>query len=373
MKLDLYFANRFARAFGMVFGLFFLIYLLLDMVEQIRRFDTDTLGMGWILKITLLNAPKGLYEILPLIMVLATLTLYLGLARSSELVVTRAAGRSALRSLRSPVLMALLIGLLSIAIFNPIVAATTKQYEQVIAATRGNSQTLSVSREGLWLRQGSDEGQVVIRAARSNLDGTQLFEVTFLGFGEGGRPSYRIEAAEAELIPGAWRLTDAKEWNFEAIANGGVEGRKSNPERDATRAGLIMLTSDLTRDQIRDSFGTPSIIPIWELPAFIDRLEDAGFSARTHRVWFQMELSLPLMLVAMVLIGAGFTMRHTRAGRTGQMVLYAILLAFGVYFLRNFAKIMSENGQIPVALAVWGPPIAAILLTLGLLLHLEDG
>ena len=34
-----------------------------------------------------------------------------------------------------------------------------------------------------------------------------------------------------------------------------------------------------------------------------------------------MELSAPLMLAAMVLIGAGFTMRHTRFGKTGIMVL----------------------------------------------------
>ncbi|MGB5560093.1 MAG: LptF/LptG family permease, partial [Paracoccaceae bacterium] len=130
---------------------------------------------------------------------------------------------------------------------------------------------------------------------------------------------------------------------------------------------------DLTRDQIRDSFGTPSAIPIWELPAFIDRLERAGFSARQHRVWLQMELALPLMLAAMVMIGAGFTMRHTRFGKTGMMVLLAILTGFATFFVRNFAQILGENGQIPILLAAWAPPIAAILMTLGLLLHLEDG
>ena len=40
---------------------------------------------------------------------------------------------------------------------------------------------------------------------------------------------------------------------------------------------------------------------------------------------------------------------------------------------RNFAQVLGENGQIPVLLAVWAPPLAAIGLSLGLLLHLEDG
>jgi LPS-assembly protein len=60
-----------------------------------------------------------------------------------------------------------------------------------------------------------------------------------------------------------------------------------------------------------------------------------------------MQLSNPLMLSAMVLIGAGFTMRHTRFGRTGIMVLAAILLGFGVYFIRDFAEVLGRAGSCP--------------------------
>ena len=86
-----------------------------------------------------------------------------------------------------------------------------------------------------------------------------------------------------------------------------------------------------------------------------------------------MELALPLLLAAMVMIGAGFTMRHARFGRTGLMVLLALMLGFAMYFIRNFAQVLGETGEIPVALAAWAPPVAAVLLSLGLLLHLEDG
>jgi len=60
-------------------------------------------------------------------------------------------------------------------------------------------------------------------------------------------------------------------------------------------------------------------------------------------------------------------------GRTGPMALAAILFGFGFYFIRDFAQVLGENGQIPAALAAWAPPIAAILMSLSLLLHLEDG
>lgn len=90
-------------------------------------------------------------------------------------------------------------------------------------------------------------------------------------------------------------------------------------------------------------------------------------------MWQQMELASPLLFVAMVMIGASFTMRHTRFGRTGISVLAALGLGMGLFFLRNFAQVLGENGQIPLLLAAWGPPVAGILLSMGLLLHLEDG
>lgn len=365
MTLDFYFARRFLKSFGLVFGAFLALLLLLEMVEQIRRFDTSELGLPQALKLALLSAPETLYQILPLITLLSTLVLCLGLARSSELVIVRAAGRSALVNLVGPVAAALILGVVAVAAFNPIVAATSLQYE--IAAQRyagAESSILSVSREGLWLRQGGTEGQTVIRALRASRDGTRMYGMTFMDFDANGVPLRRIEAAEAQLTPGAWQVSNAKEWPLQDA---------SNPEQAAVTHATMEIPSDLTLDRIRDSFGTPSAIPIWELSSFITQLEEAGFSARQHRVWFQMELALPFFLIAMVLIGAGFTMRHTRLGKTGQMVLYALLFGFGLYFVRNFAQVLGENGQIPAVLAAWSPPIAGILASLGLLLHLEDG
>ena len=74
-----------------------------------------------------------------------------------------------------------------------------------------------------------------------------------------------------------------------------------------------------------------------------------------------------------VLVAAGFTMRHVRFGGTGRMVLFALLAGFGFYFLRNFAQALGDSGQIPILLAAWSPPVAAVMLSLGLLLHLEEG
>ena len=365
MKLDLYFARRFLRAFGMVFGAFLSLLLMLEVVEQIRRFDTSDLGLPEAMKLALLSAPETLYGILPLITLLSTLVLCLGLARSSELVIARAAGRSGLLSLKGPVIAVFLLGVLAVSGLNPIVAATMAQYEETVSGyVNSEASVLSVSSEGLWLRQGGREGQTVIRAERVSIDGTRFYGLTFLSYDADSIPIRRLEAAEARLVPGAWEMTAVKEWPLSGVAN---------PEVASLRHETYRLPSDLTLDRIRDSFGTPSSVPVWELPGFIAQLETAGFSARQHRVWLQMELALPFFLVSMLLIAAGLTMRHSRLGRTGQRVLIALLLGFGLFFVRNLAQVLGDSGQIPPALAAWAPPVAGILASLGLLFHLEDG
>ncbi|MEM6726932.1 MAG: LPS export ABC transporter permease LptG [Pseudomonadota bacterium] len=365
MTLHRYFAWRFLKTFAAVFAVFLGLAILFDLADQVRRYAGSGISFGSILGLTLLSAPQGLYRLLPLLTIIATLTLLLSMARSSELVVARASGRSALRALLAPALVTFLLGVLAVTVFNPLVAAMSKEYEaRSNRIDDGGASVLSISDQGLWLRQGGAEGQTVIRALNSNLDGTTLIGVTLVSFAPDGAPTRRIEAARATLESGAWRLTNAKVWPLSS---------SPNPEQAAEFFEALTFPSNLTREGIRDSFGTPSAIPIWDLPAFISQLERAGFSARRHAVWLQMELALPAFMVAMLLIAAGFTMRHTRVSRTGVMVLYAVMLGFGLYFIRNFAQILGENGQMPILLAAWAPPLGAIGLALGLLLHLEDG
>lgn len=364
MILHRYFARRFVMSFLGVFGVFFMILAFIGLVDTLRRFSGDDVTFAQIIGLALLNIPQAIYRIMPLIVIIATIAMFLGLARSSEMVVTRAAGRSALRALLAPLCMALLIGIGAVAILNPIVAATSQQYEARSATLTGEANTLILGETGLWLRQGGAEGQTVIRAGSANLDGTILRDVTFLTFSPDGGPTRRIAAAAASLQGGGWDLQDAKSWPLTGV---------NVPEAAATLHDMLQIPSTLTADQIRNSFGTPASIPIWDLPAFITRLQAAGFSAQRHQVWFQMELALPFFLVSMVMIGASFTMRHQRGGRVGLSVLLAILLSFAIYFLRNFAQILGENGQLPVLLAAWAPPLAAMGLAMGMLLHQEDG
>jgi len=363
MILHAYLARRFLLNFAGVAGALGVVLALIELMDKLGDFPDRPLGD--VLELVGLEMPWANYEILPLVVILASVALFLRLARSSELVVLRASGRSALRGLMAPVVVTLILGVLAVAVGNPIVAATSKRDHDLTNRYRGiETAALAVAAEGLWLRQGDADGQTVIFAERASADLGTLHVPTFVEFSPDGTPARRITAASARLGEGAWHLDDVKIWTL---------GEGGNPEAGAQRMAALELSSDLTQDRILDSFGRPRYIPIWDLPGFIAQLEASGFSARRYAVWFQSELARPVFLTALVLMSAAFTIGHVRGANVGLRVLIAVIVGFGLHYLRNFAQILGENGQIPVALAAWVPPVAALLLAVGLILHLEDG
>ena len=298
MILARYVARRFLRSFVTITGAFLLILLLIDIIEMIRRFSDRDIGLGGALGLAGLNVASSFYSILPLLTVLAGIALFLNLARTSEMVAIRASGRSALKVVTAPAVTAALVGALTVALLNPLVAVTGARFDEAVARIdRDSRQTVSVGDSAVWLRQavteGAEEsGQIVIRARRASPDATTLYDATFMVFDEAAGPVRRIEARQARLVPGQWELSDVRDY---PLSN-------ANPEAAATSADRMELASDLTAQRIREGFGRPEAVPVWQLPGFIAGLERAGFSAARHKVWLQMELARPFLMGAMVLM-----------------------------------------------------------------------
>ena len=368
MTLARYVAWRFLMAFLRVVLVTITLIFVFQFIENIRKHLDQADGLGSLVFLTILQIPLSLDRVLPLVMLLSSLTLFVSLARSSELVVTRASGVSALRILAVPVLVAVVMGVLAAMVFNPLVAATSKQFDAKLdEITKVDRSILSVGKDGFWLRQVVGERQSVINARRSSPDGSSLFDVEFHLFDQSGTLSERIVAEKADLDVDVWRLNDVRRWNVGPLESG------NSGEHPIKRADTATLETNLTVEQILNSFAPPQTISFWDLGEFIDRLEKSGFAASRHKQYFQTILAAPALFAAMVLVGAGFTMRHVRFGKIGLMIFLTVFCGFTFYSFNNVAASLGAAGTIPAAMAAWVPSAGAILLVLGLLLHLEDG
>lgn len=366
MTLYFYIARRFFMSVVYVFASVLFLAILFDMLELARRAGDDVeIGFGTLFGLATLRAPSISIKAAPYSMLLAAMWTYARLARSSELVVARAAGLSGLGLTLPALATAALVGAFATTIYNPVAATLLDKFERLQAKVFNDDDRLvSVAMTGLWLRQGNASAQTVIHAQQSNGDGTDLKGVTIYQFEGSDDFIGRVDAQSAKLQPGYWRLESAVIRRFDPTKPDAVVDKRSREFFD--------MPTDLTPDQIIESFAAPETISFWRLPEFIRILEQQGFSSRRHVLHLHVSLAAPLIFAAMSLLGGAFSMRHARFGGLGLMALYATLTGFVVFFLFDIAQALAASGHILAIPAAWGPPAAAMMFAAGLLLHFEE-
>ena len=364
MTLHTYFALKYTKITLIVLFLLSLLLILVDLIEHSRRLS-NILDLYSIIHLTFLNAPKSIYEIIDLIMLIASLVFFISISKSSELVIVRGAGRSVYGAIFSPLIVSFCFGIFILAIFNPLVATSSKTYLNMKETyLNGEKAVFSIGSEGLWLRQGNNLEQSVIRAGRANYNGSVLYDVTILSFAENGSANRRLEAKKAIILDKKWQLSNVKVWPLE-------QGFSS--EKNAQITPKMIIKSNLTQEEISKRISDPSSISIWNLKSHIMQLRTAGFSVLKYEVRFHSELSHPLFLVSMMLIGCAFTMKNFIGNKKSLAIIASIMLGFSLYYVRNFAQLLAESGQLNLIAATWIPSISSILIALGVILHMEDG
>ena len=257
----------------------------------------------------------------------------------------------------------MVIGLVSVTLLNPLASAMNAQFEHEVEGLRRGA-AVATGHE-VWLRQGDAHTQIVIRARNQTLvgealtlNGVSLFVSIPSHDHKSVEFSRRIEAQQAKLMPGYWVLTNARE---------------ATPGATALRYDSLTLPSTLDGHTALERFASPKAVPFWGLWEAISRTELAGFSATGYRLQLDELLATPLLLAAMSVLAAAFSLRLIRLGGLASLAGSGVALGFVLFFFNQFCRTLGEAGAIPPAAAAWTPPILALLSGFTLLCYTEDG
>ena len=359
--LALYIARQFLLWCFTVFLTLAVIVFLLDYVELIRRGGTHRdATLLVLLEMAALKQPYMWQQVMPFAILFGAMLAFWRMTRSNELVVARSTGVSVWQFLAPAVVSALAIGILVVTVFNPIAAAMQLSYEKLEnRVLRNGSDQLNLSRAGLWLRQSDDRGlPSVLHAERLAPGGITLEDVLVLFFDKNDKLTGRIDAKQARLETGHWRISNGTRW------------QPNKPQEPFTE---ITVPTTMTPSKMEQSFASPETMSFWELPGFITLLEQSGFSTQRHRLEYNALLARPFLLAAMVLIAATFSLRMQRRGGTTLMIGAGVFSGLMLFLFSNLVFALGQSATIPVNLAAWTPAGVSWLLGTSLLLYLEDG
>ncbi len=334
--------------------------LLIDLVEQMRTVGSRTdISLLDALRLTLLKTPMLVEQTLPFIVLAGTMMALIALNRGSELVAMRAAGVSAWRFLTPAAFVGIVLGVIAVTTLNPLGAYFYQEFE---AEKQDALEEVSGSTEnGVWIRQGDEDGQVVIHAEGVDASGTRLQGATFMFFEvqqDALRFTRRIHAATAELKPGFWQLTDLTE---------------ATPAGRPVRQTHLAIPTTLDATELINRFVNPATLSFWALPRFIREARAAGFAPTRYELKWQSLLAYPLLLATMAGLGAAFSLQLQRLGNLTQWGAAGVGIGLFLFFYSQLAGAFAMTQSVPSAVAAWSAPLAGMFIALALVAFAEDG
>lgn len=344
----------------MVMGIVFMF----EVIELLRRVsertDVDSL---FVIKMAITKLPRTLEMVLPFVMMIAAMITFWRLSKSNEFVIIRAAGVS-IWGFLAPILFAVfMVGVLNVAVVNPISTQMYEAYEMMDYRFKTkNPKAVLFSDKGLWIREAISEEKFLVMQAKSIRQEDNILllrDVDILEMDRNSQLLKRVEAFAAVLDKNEFELKDVKVYES---------------GKPTLNVNNVKYNTTLNLDRIKDNFIDPEAISFWNLPETIRFYEMSGFSAQRHNMRYLSLLASPFMLCAMVLVAAVFALRpNSRRGGVMFLIVGGVSTGFIVYFMSQIIYAFGINGYIPSFFAACTPALIATLISVSILLHLEDG
>jgi lipopolysaccharide export system permease protein len=353
--LDRYLMREFLTFVGIGLAVAAALFVVIDLLQTLDKYLRVKPPMIYIVEHFLYRLPAALHDGLPVVMLVATIFLFLALSRFHELTAMKAAGLSLYR-VSLPILGLGLSIALSAGIFQelllPKLNALGDEVDRV--KIRGQLPRHLQSRQRLWLRASDSR---FYRVELLNPGSNDLYGVTILEVDKQFRLVNRLDARKAHWTPAGWELTEGA---FREILAG---GQVQTVPFTMTALDLHEDIEDFTKIQ-----KPVTSMSYRELKEYVTRLEATGFQVKKYMVELYSKLSFPLVNLIMVLVAIPFALQSPRGGRLFGVAL-AIAIMAGYLVVHYVAISFARADLLPPLLAAWTANI--IFLGLGASLFLR--
>ena len=350
-KLVSYFLFKLTKNILFCWLLLTLLISLFDLIDLNNKTRLkENISIDSLFLLTIQNLPLRADELLFYSILFGSVFYYLELRKSQEFLILRTNGVSLWRAFFIISIVPLIFGLFSIFILNPIVSFSQKIYNINYETIFGKGKySISISNQGLWLRDRSNLGEIIINGTFLDTERARIQKPVFFLVNSDTQYTKRINADWAYLDNYVWRLENPM-----------VNGEKFNSST------TLNIKSVLNKSDLKYTSNTPYSLSFFEITKFIKVLDSTGLPSLGYKVYFHKIFSQPLSFIGIIaLSGAIIFMNFSRLVPV-KAVSYTIIGSFLYYFIQRLFIALGTSEQMPIIFATWLPSV--ILLGLGLFL-----
>ena len=339
--------SKFTKKLLLVSFIFFILVLILNLLEEINFLkDSETNFITPVL-LTLLNTPSLLREMLPFIFLISTQFFFMDIYENKEILTLKQFGLDNLSLLKFLSLTSFIYGIFIIIFFYYFSAVCKNQYLKIKNNyTKDNKYLAVITKNGIWIKDTSSEGVVIINADR--IEDKFLINLSITKLSNNFIIQKNIIAEKADIRSSNWKLTEAVIINAE---NNSVKLKNTN------------FKSNFDFDRINNLFSDMSSLTYFGLLKLKKDYEIIGYSTDELEIQSHKFYSLPFMLMAMTIISTIIMFNNKFQKNILLNLLIGIFFSVLIYYITHFSNVLGANGKLPIILSVWFPIIIIFIIS----------
>ena len=338
--IDRYIVRQYLLFLGvglLVGGVFSLV---VDLLQSLDRFLRSKPPWAYIAQHFLYLLPRELYKGLPLIVLVATVLLFLSLTRQRELDALKAAGISLYRACAPVLTLAFLISVAALVFQETALPEITARAEEVDRVKIRGFPPRHLQRQGqMWYRS-SDRRFLqigLLDPVAQSLDSLVVLDLT-----PDFRLADRLDVSRAQWTPDSWQMRGGVLRHVDRSA------QVSSTRFDYRKVEMPEHIDDFIQVQ-----KPPDTMSFLELQAYVNKLRDGGHQVGVYLVQLYSKLSFPLIHLIMALVAIPFALVSPRSGGRAVGIGVAIVIAVGYWVVHSIALAFARVDLLPPALAAW--------------------
>lgn len=349
--LYIYYTSQILKGFAKIGICISALFTLIEFVGLITRIDAS---LYTIFKMTLYKTPNIIFSAIPMIVLLSFIYTFYKQNKNQEIVASLSSGISMPQILIPSIVFALVFGIITTTILQPIAVQANKNFEYMWDLNKKDRHTtLKLSKTGLWLKEKlPNEYYRIINAKRIDEDTFELSKVQIIEFNEEKDNIKVINSDKMFLSENEFILKNVTDYS-------GTQTIKYET--------LIIKTS-INKDMIKKVFTKIEKISFWDLNEYIKRLKQSELNTKEAIFILNFLLSIPIIFVATVFIASFFSARPLSRVHSKKTIRNGVLSGFALYFYINSFKSLVLISEINPIIIGWTPALSMLILGIFLLL-----
>lgn len=278
-----------------------------------------------------LRSPSLIETVAPLAGLLGALTALIGMAKNSEILAMRAAGRSVFSLVGGLVLIGVGLSVMLFMFSEFVVVPANGTLQDWRDAGFKSDGQISTG-DNSWLV----EGNTIVRVGHVMRDGQILNDIHVFRQG--------THADITEIITIRLAVWENEHWTLFDIARAG--GADTGPPTWDTH---------LQPEHFIHEQAHPSQLSLNALQEYVGKVAVGSRPTYFYETWLQQKIAGPIVLALMPLLAAIAAFGHHRQGSSALTIVWGITFGFMFIIIDNILLAMGQFGTLPPSFAAWLP------------------